>query len=62
MAHFLDAQDFLDLRLGLQHEVLGRATAHEEHARLLLAHLRVEHDGRGLVHVDAGVHAQLVAT
>src|SRR2546422_3076906 len=59
MPLFADAQHFLDLRLRLQHEVLRAAAADDQDAALAAVGLRVEHDGRRLVHVRAGVEPQL---
>src|SRR6266496_1737485 len=53
-----DAQDLLDLRLRLQHEVLGGATPDDQDATLAAMRLRVEHDCRRLVHVGARIEAQ----
>src|SRR5437016_10513744 len=53
MPLFADAQHFLDLRLRLQHEVLRAAAADDQDAALAAVGLRVEHDGRRLVHVRA---------
>src|SRR6185503_16632879 len=61
MALLADAEDFLDLRLGLQDEVLGTAAADDQHAALAAADLGREYDGRRLVHVRAHVEAQLAA-
>ena len=47
----LDAHDLLDLRLGLQHEILRTAAAQNEHAARVARALRVIHDARRLVHV-----------
>src|SRR5437870_4376625 len=46
-----DAEHLLHLRLGLEEEVLGRAPAEDQHARLAARALGAEHDGGGLVHV-----------
>src|SRR5436189_168530 len=52
------AEDFLDLRLGLQDEVLRAASAEDQDARRA-ALLRLEHDRGRLVHVAQGVDLEL---
>ena len=61
LAVFLDAQHFLDLRLGLEHEVFWTAAAPEHHGALAAGPLGGEDDGGGFIHVNRGVHAQFVA-
>src|SRR3989440_13107301 len=46
VALLADAQDLLDLRLRLEHEILGRAAADDQDAALAAVRLRVEHDRR----------------
>ena len=61
VAPLVDAEHLLDLRLGLEHEVLGAAAADDEHAALAAAALGLEHDRRGLVDVGADVEPELAA-
>src|SRR5207248_2130435 len=58
VALLTDAQDLLDLRLRLEHEILGGAAADDQDAALAAVRLRVEHDRRRLVHVGARIEAQ----
>src|SRR5213082_296171 len=44
VALLADAQDFLDLRLRLQHEILGGAASDDQDGALAAVRLRVEHD------------------
>ena len=60
VALLVDAEHFLDLRLGLQHEVLRAAAAADQHRALPAAALRAEHDRRRLVHVGVRVDHALV--
>ena len=46
MALFLDAHHFLNLRLGLQHEVFRRTAAQNEHAGFVAAGFRFVNDRR----------------
>ncbi len=51
MPPLVQAEDLLDLRLGLEHEVLGAASAnHEDTARAAVT-LGVQHDGGRLVDI-----------
>ena len=59
MAPLVDPEHLLDLRLRLQHEVLGASATHDEHAALTAGTLGLEHDAGGLVHVRAHVEAKL---
>src|SRR5438093_12811545 len=45
MAFFLDAHDFLNLRLGLAHEILWRAAAENEYGRVMAGGLCFVYDG-----------------
>jgi hypothetical protein len=56
---FRHAEDLLELRFGLQQEVLGRAAAEDDDARLAarLA-LRVQHQRRHLGHVRGGIQVR----
>ena len=45
VAPLVDAEHLLDLRLGLEHEVLGAAAADDQHPALAAAALGLEHDG-----------------
>src|SRR6185503_20502040 len=59
VALFGDAHDLLDLRLGLEHEVLRAAAAEDEHAARVPGRLGFVDNGRGLVHIVVHVDAQL---
>ena len=59
MPLFGNAQDFLNLRLGLEHEVLGRAAAEDEHAGAVSGGLRFIDNCRRLVDVAVHVEHQL---
>ena len=61
LAEFLDAQNFLDLRLGLEREILRAAAAPEHHAAAPARALGGEDDAGGFVHVNGRVHAELAA-
>ena len=61
MALLADAEHFLNLRLGLEHEVLGAPAADDQHTALAAADLGREDDRRGLIDVGAHVEAQLAA-
>jgi hypothetical protein len=56
----VDAEHFLDLRLGLQREVLRAAAAQMKHAALAAAALGGEHDRAGLVDVALTSNASLL--
>ena len=56
-----DAQHLLDVRLGLEQEVLGAAASQDPHCALAAARLGVPHDRRALVDVGADVDRELVA-
>ena len=55
-----DGQDFLDVGLGLQDEVLRRAAPEDPYTARAVP-LGVEHDRRGLVDVEVGVEDEAVA-
>jgi hypothetical protein len=59
VALLLDAHHLLDLRLRLQHEVLGAPPPKMTTRRLAAAALAIQHDGRRLVHVGIDVELQL---
>ena len=61
MTLFVDAEHLLDLRLGLQHEVLGAAAAEYHHAASAATTLRFQYDRRRLVDIEIGIEHQLVA-
>ena len=61
VAPLVDAEHFLDLRLGLEQEVLGTAAASDQGAALATTPLGLEHDRRGLIDVRAHVEAELAA-
>ena len=60
MALFVNAEHFLNLRLGLQHEILRAASTQNHHAASASIAFGIEHDRRCLVHVLVGIEHQLV--
>ena len=61
MAFFVEAEDLLDLRLGLEHEILGRAAAEDEDAGVVAVAFGVVDDAGGLVDVAVHIELQFVA-
>ena len=57
----LDPHHFLDLRLGLQHEIFRTATAPKHHAAAATRAFRAEHEGGSLIDVDGRIYAQFIA-
>src|SRR5262249_24487430 len=55
MSGFFYYQDFLNLRFGLQHEVLGRAAAGDEDSALAAASFGVKNNCGRLVYVEADI-------
>src|SRR5690349_20530111 len=52
LADFLDAEHFLNLRLGLQHEIFGAATAPEDNAAASPVSFCCQHERGGFVYFD----------
>src|SRR5262249_56889295 len=61
VSFLLDFEHFLNLRLGLQNEVLWTAAPQNKHRRLSTAALCGKHDRRGLINIGGDVEPQLVA-
>jgi len=56
----LDAEDLLDLRFGLEQEILRRSAADHNRTGLVAAPFRVQHDGRAFIDVDARLTRSLL--
>ena len=61
MTFLIDPEHFLDLRLGLQHEILGAAAAQDHHTAPAATAFGVEHNRRGLVDVEIWIENELVS-
>jgi endonuclease/exonuclease/phosphatase family metal-dependent hydrolase len=57
---FLQAEHFLDLRLGLKHEILRTPTAPKDYSTATSAPFGREHESGGFVHVNRWIHPQFV--
>src|SRR3954469_14798421 len=55
LSDFFDAQHFLNLRFGLEHEVFGTAATPKHHAAAAAATFGREHKSSGFVDIDGGV-------
>ena len=62
MAFLSDAQNFLQLRLRLKNEILGRAAATDKHSALAARAFGLKNDGSRFVHIVANIKLQLVST
>ena len=60
VAPLVDSQHFLNLRLGLQYEVLRAPAAHDEHPTLPTVPLSIEDETGGFVDIGRYIVPQLV--
>jgi hypothetical protein len=55
---FRDTHHLLDLRLGLEHEILGGTAAQDKHGRFVAGRLAFVNNGRGLINVPVDIEDQ----
>ena len=61
MSFFVDPENLLDLRLRLEHEVLGTPATEDHDTALPATTLRIENDRSRLVHIPVGIEQELIS-